>query len=102
MVSGPQIKKKIVSAATLLSGLAYYQRLTILYMVSRDPCKPMELSQALKLPAPAVAHHIKYLLKNGWITKEKYGKIVLYSINEATVKKVWPLLRDIFHVASEK
>lgn len=97
MASGPQVKKKIILAANLLGGLGYYQRLMILYLVSRSPLKPKELSDHLKLPAPAVAYHIKYLLQHGWITREKYGKVVLYSTNEETVKKVWAVLKDVFH-----
>jgi ArsR family transcriptional regulator len=72
------IKEKI----KLFKALSDSNRLRILKMLQIKPLCVCEITHILQLAASTVSKHLSILKEEGFITEEKEGKWVNYSINQ--------------------
>lgn len=75
--------------AQLLKALADPNRLLLLSLIPLPPqtiCV-CDLTGALELSQPTVSHHLKILADNGFISRQKKGTWVHYSLVEERLKK---------------
>lgn len=63
-------------------------RLSILHMLAREPMSVGAIVRRLKRSPPLTAHHLNILLKAGWVTKTKFGRLVTYYLNEKTLQQI--------------
>jgi DNA-binding HxlR family transcriptional regulator len=93
MLSGDRLQKKITPFAAKFQAVGNVHRLSILYLLIREPLTLPVLSRRLKRSPSLIFHHLKDLERNGWITKTKFGKIVTYYAQENAVKVALSILR---------
>ena len=75
--------------AKLLKALADPNRLLLLFLIPPPPqtiCV-CDLTGALELSQPTVSHHLKVLSDSGFISRQKKGTWVHYSLVEEKLKK---------------
>ncbi len=86
MLSRVSLYNKIKPAAGKLHAIGNTTRLSILYILVREPMECNRLSSRLKIPASLLSHHLKRLAETGWLTKTKVGKSVTYYVADDAVK----------------
>ena len=62
----------------LLWGAADSQRALILKLLAQDSFAVSELAEILKVPQPALSHHLKLLGQGGWVATRKEGASTFY------------------------
>jgi len=95
MISRLRLYQKLQPATKKFSALGNVSRLSIVYSLGREAMEFGALSRRLKISPSLLSHHLNVLLKNGWITKLKVGKLVTYYIAEKTVKDMSMELRKL-------
>ncbi len=102
MTSGKRLIAKVQPTTALLRGIAHEYRVAILYLLAHDPTWVEDLSRSLGIPPTLVIHHLRAMEENGWITKKRVGKHVLYEVRKKAVKELpklfmaTPLWRELF------
>lgn len=94
MTSGQRLLAKVAPYAELIHGISHPHRLAILYILAHDPTWPEDIARHLPIPRPLIAHHMKEMVKAGWISKKRIGLHVTYSINKKALKALPHLLID--------
>jgi DNA-binding transcriptional ArsR family regulator len=75
----------IAGAAQAALLLADATRLRLLLILSASEWNVTSLCDQLRLPQPAVSHHLGLLRRIGFVTTRKEGKKVFYAVAEPTV-----------------
>ncbi|WJZ01578.1 ArsR/SmtB family transcription factor [Corynebacterium freiburgense] len=86
-------------ASLLFKALSDPTRLRLLYLVAEhsqggDICS-CDLSEALKVSAPTVTHHMKKLSAAGLVQRQQRGKWAHYKVNPETFEQVDSLIRTM-------
>jgi DNA-binding transcriptional ArsR family regulator len=68
-------------------------RLSILYVLAREPTEFGRLVHRLKLSPSLLSHHLKQLMSAGIVTKTKVGKLATYYVAEDSIKGMSALLQ---------
>jgi DNA-binding transcriptional ArsR family regulator len=94
-----QIAKAEHSIATVARALSLSGnevRLKILYLLSKESklC-PCDLSDILEMTVPAISQHLKKLREGGLVVSEKVGQTVFYSLVEANLEILSPVLASL-------
>jgi ArsR family transcriptional regulator len=73
--SGPPTLDDVVG---VLWAAADVQRARILRLLAQDSFSVSELSELLRMPQPALSHHLKLLGQGGWVAMRKEGASAYY------------------------
>lgn len=92
MTSGKRLLGKVAQYAVLLRGIAHPHRLAILHLLANDPTWPEDITRHMTIPQNLVSHHLKAMLRSGWIKKHREGKHVIYQLNKKAFKTVLKFL----------
>lgn len=76
--------------AECLKGLSDPTRLRIIALLDHGELCICDLMESLELPQSKVSRHMSYLKNGGWVTSERKGKWVYYSLGSPDS----PLLRE--------
>lgn len=72
------IRKRLIEKATLLSkktaAVSHRYRLAILYLLAHDPKETRELSYALDIKEPLLAHHLQIMIRAVWVVRVRTGR----------------------------
>ena len=94
MLTGVRLKEKVKPLAKKIQAAAHPHRLAILYLLAHDSMWPRDFVDALGLAESLVAHHLKQLYRNGWVTKSRIGKHVTYQLKSEAFGEVTKLFVD--------
>ncbi len=81
-----QIRYRLYS--DLFRAAGNIHRTAILFMLRRGSLTLPAIIRRLKISPSLTAHHLAVLRKAGWVNKAKFGKLVEYSLEKKTVKKL--------------
>lgn len=101
MLSRVTLHNKLKPHAGKFHAIGNITRLSIIYLLSREPLEFKRLASRLKLPPTLLSHHIKQLMNTGWVTKTKVGNLTTYYLSEDAVKKMSELLRKLLSPSRE-
>ncbi|MEK9143380.1 MAG: ArsR family transcriptional regulator [Patescibacteria group bacterium] len=100
------IRKRLIDKTTKLSKLtqavSHRYRLAILYLLSHDPKETFEIADTLMIKEPLAVHHLKQMLKSGWVRRIRTGRRVTYELQENSAMELkkflgdTPFFREIF------
>ncbi len=76
----------------MLRAAGDINRLSILYLLAAEPMDLRDIIGRTKLSPSLVAHHMRVLREEGWVTKTKYGKRVTYYVVETAAGQLSKLL----------
>lgn len=93
MLSRDRLKKKIVPIARKFNAAGNVHRLSILYMLMREPMTFSVIVRRLAISPPLALHHLHLLEKSGWVTRSKFGKLVTYYLDDHAAKEIAAFLR---------
>ena len=93
MLLGNHLIQKTSPIADKFRAAGSESRTAILAMLLREPMTFSVLVRKLELSPSLTLHHLKILLKSGWITRSKFGKLVTYYLSDSAVKEVVTFLR---------
>lgn len=71
---------KVIRLAPLARAVSHRYRLAILYLLAHDPKETWEIADTLMIKEPLAVHHLKQMLKSGWIRRIRTGRRVTYSL----------------------
>lgn len=94
MLTGARLRQKLSIPARKFHAVGNLSRLSILYILAREPMEFGRIVRRLKLPPSLLSHHLKQLVGAGLVTKTKVGKLVTYYLAEDSVKEMSALLRN--------
>ena len=94
MTGGQRLFAKVAPYADLIHGISHPHRLAILYILAHEETWPEDIARHVPVPRPLLAHHLKEMVKAGWLRKKRIGKHVIYSIHKSTLKALPKLLTD--------
>lgn len=97
-VHGALTPRELDRAAVLFKVLSDPTRLHILKMIGDNPQQELcsaDICAALNISAPTVSHHIKKLLGEGLISRQKRGKWAYFEISPAKYRKVNQFIHSI-------
>ncbi len=94
MLTKSRLQNKVRPTARQLSGIANTYRLAIVYLLAGNDLDPREIIDYLGLPQTLVAHHLKMLLRTGWVMKARVGRRVTYRLNEKAFSTLQQLLAE--------
>jgi DNA-binding transcriptional ArsR family regulator len=63
-------------------------RRSILDMLRKKPMTAGQISELFDMSKPSISHHLDILKRAGWVSAEKQGQFVLYTLKPATAKKI--------------
>ena len=92
MLTKNRLKDKVRPVAKQMAGVGNVYRLAIVYILANDDLLSREIVDALGLPQNLVSHHLKVLTTTGWLTKQRTGRKVTYSLNKDMVGRLHKLL----------
>jgi DNA-binding transcriptional ArsR family regulator len=101
MLSRINLHNKIKPHAAKFHAIGNTTRLSILYILAREPMEFGHIARRLKLRPSLAAHHLKQLVNVGWVTKIKVGKLATYYLSEDSVKEMSTFLRKFVSPQSE-
>ncbi len=88
------------NAAECLRILAHPHRLRILQMLSQGQFTVGQLASACDLSSPMTSEHLRLMQRCGFLTFDKQGRNVYYSITEAHLKNILDCIESRFGVES--
>lgn len=94
MTTGKRLLAKVAPFAAMVRGVAHPHRIAIVYLLAHDPMWIKDLKNHLGIPQNLVSHHVKQMMRAGWLKKIRIGKHVEYSLNEKIFKELPKLLDD--------
>lgn len=106
------IRKRLIDKTTGLAlftkAIAHRYRLAILYLLAHNPMETFEIADTLTITEPLAVHHLKQMIKSGWIKRIRTGKRVTYQLEENSFIELrkflgdTPFFRRIFSKISKK
>lgn len=94
MLGGKRLFQKLAPLSSYIQAVSHIDRLAILCILTEESREPWQIAETLHKPQNRISHHLKLLVKAGWILRSRYGKRVEYTINEKAVKEVKKFVRD--------
>lgn len=97
-----QLIDKTSKLSNLTQGVSHRYRLAILYLLAHDPKETWEISETLMIDESLAVHHLKIMLKSGWIRRTRIGRRVTYELQENATMELkkflgdTPFFRDVF------
>ncbi len=101
MLSRVTLHNKVKPHAGRFHAIGNISRLSILYILIREPMEFGRLAHRLKMSPSLLSHHLKQLMGAGLVTKTKAGRLVTYYVEEGAVKEMIVLLRKFLSPQSE-
>jgi DNA-binding transcriptional ArsR family regulator len=104
MLTGYRLKERVKPYSQRQNAVAHPIRLSILYLLAHGSMVMHDIVECLDYKENLVAHHLHILLKAGWVTKEKKGKNVVYSLKERQLFTFYRLFDDtpLYHSVISK
>ena len=88
MMSRVNLYNKMKPHAGKFHAIGNITRLSILYILAREPMEFGKIAHRLKLLPSLLSHHLNILMKTGLVTKTKFGKLATYYLSEEMIKKI--------------
>ncbi len=101
MMSRVNLHNKLKPHAAKFHAIGNVTRLSILYILAREPMEFARIVHRFKISPSLAAHHLKQLVIAGLVTKTKVGKLVTYYLLEDAVKEISGLLRKFLSPSAE-
>ncbi|MFC4559933.1 ArsR/SmtB family transcription factor [Virgibacillus kekensis] len=73
---------RIDDMVPVLKLLGDRTRLTIVFLLNRNPCCVCELVEVLEMSQPSISQHLRKLRDARMVTEERRGQWIYYSINK--------------------
>lgn len=93
MISGSRVKSKVAPYVAKWQAASDVNRLAILYLLVREPVDVSTLKRQLHISGSLLSHHLTVLLKAGWVTRSKYGKVVTYFLADGALPDAVKILQ---------
>lgn len=84
------------AATDFLKAIAHEGRLMILCRLSEGECSVTELEDLLSARQAAVSQQLARLRLEGYVSTRRDGKMMYYSLRDEKVKRIIPILYDMF------
>lgn len=84
------------SATDFLKAIAHEGRLMILCRLAEGECSVAEFEELLSARQAAVSQQLARLRMEGLVTTRRDGKMMYYSLADAKVKKIIPVIYEMF------
>ena len=94
MLGGKRLFQKLAPLYSYIQAVSHIDRLAILCLLTEEPREPWQVAESLHKPQNRISHHLRLLVKSGWILRSRYGKRVEYRLNEKAIKEVKQLVKD--------
>lgn len=95
MTSGKRLLQRVAPYARLIRGIDNPYRLAILYVLSQGkPLYPEAISRHVPLTQNLLAHHLRAMVRSGWLKKQRVGTHVMYSILKKSIREIPQFLAD--------
>jgi DNA-binding transcriptional ArsR family regulator len=94
MLTRARLREKVKPVVRRFRGMAEMHRLAILYLLAHEPMEVREITDHLGIKENLVAHHLKQLVKTGWIVREKQGRRVTYRLVNKNFSEFFRLFED--------
>lgn len=94
MISGLTLEAE--SAAQFLKLIANTNRLLILCTLEDGAANVGQLEQKLGVSQPALSQHLARMRQEGVLATKRQGQHIFYSIKDQKIKKLLPVLTDLF------
>jgi DNA-binding HxlR family transcriptional regulator len=94
MLTRARLREKVKPATRRLRGIAQMYRLATLYLLAHEPLEVRQITDHLGIKENLVAHHLKQLVKTGWIVREKQGRRVTYRLINKNFSEFFRLFED--------
>lgn len=101
MLSRVNLHNKLKPHAGKFHAMGNITRLSILYILAKEPMEFGRIVRRLKLRPSLAAHHLTQLVSAGLVTKTKVGKLATYYLSEDAVKEMNALLRKFVSPSRE-
>jgi DNA-binding transcriptional ArsR family regulator len=82
MLTGIRLKEKVKPFALRERAIAHPIRLSILYILAHGAYNLSDIALSIDYSPNLVAHHLKVLMRGGWVGKSKVAGTYLYTLNE--------------------
>jgi DNA-binding transcriptional ArsR family regulator len=94
MINGKRLIKHVTPTAIKIQAVAHPYRLSIVYMLAHNPMQMHEIAENIGLPLNLASHHLKMLVKAGWISKSKTGRSVIYTLQPKSLKQTLDIMME--------
>ncbi|MEE9375007.1 MAG: metalloregulator ArsR/SmtB family transcription factor [Rhizobiaceae bacterium] len=84
------------AATDFLKAIAHEGRLMILCRLAEGECSVAEFEELLSARQAAVSQQLARLRMEGLVTTRRDGKMMYYSLANAKVKKIIPIIYEMF------
>ena len=88
MITGIRLKEKSKKFSRIIAGVSQAHRLGILYILAHKPMEAHDIAANIDLSENLVSHHLKRMLKSGWVTKARIGRNMTYEVNPRVFKNL--------------
>jgi len=90
--------QQLAAAAECLRTLAHPHRLRIVQMLLQGQFTVGELAEACSLPSAMTSEHLRLMQRCGFLSSEKKGRQVFYSVAEPHLKNILNCIEQRFGV----
>ena len=95
MTSGKRLLQRVAPYARLIRGIDSPYRLAILYVLAQGkPSYPEDISRHVPITQNLLAHHLRAMVRSGWLKKQRVGSHVLYAIQKKSIRELPRFLSD--------
>lgn len=94
MTTGKRLLQRVAPFSKMLKGISHPYRVSIVYLLAHEPMWGEDLAIALRIKENLLMHHLKAMSRAGWITKEREGRHMRYSLRPRTFRELPKLITD--------
>lgn len=89
-----RLARKIRPFVSYYAAVGHEYRLAIVFVLTDDPQSVKSLSRYLDIAPSLVIHHLRILMKNGWVKRRGEKKDVMYYLERQAFYKWSDLFKD--------
>ncbi len=95
MLAGKKLIVRSAKEAGILHAIAHPHRIAILHLLSQSDMRLKELAIHMPCSQSLLAHHLKELIKVGFVTRYQIGARMFYKGNKKTMIEVENVFRSL-------
>lgn len=82
MTTGVRLREKSKPVSDRLAAVAHPRRVAIVLLLAHESMTMHEIAENMDAGATLVVHHLNKLVAEGWITKERKGREMIYTLRK--------------------
>lgn len=82
MTTGVRLREKSKPVSDRLRAIAHPRRVAIVYLLAHEPMTMHDIAENMDAGLTLVVHHLNKLLAAGWVTKERKGRLMIYTLRK--------------------